>query len=613
MVDLKEFINEMVEKYAIPEKRELRDITAFLVDNEWFGHVPSLIDGKVCLDDGQILAITPSLQTFLSEPKCSDYLIDGLARSFPLTVEQFLQFCEEESVEEETKFYLADFLLYRLVKDLVLYTDEELSVLLRHATMDLIKAHGEFLTFFIAWLRAVTKTAYFRDYVMDKRYTMEIQNQAYDFSEYLELLYYLFNEEYIEDQEMYRKASESKNFTDTWLYLSIHFICALRYTDLQRIYHPELPYPPEEILRMIREDTFSANDARLVLLSITTRMCLLPFTPNKTDAATGVGAAKFTVPSSCEVHFGKLFALAEAHRQLEGSQDTPIIKKISTYEEISRYMGDEIGELFLEADFRSRSATKSYLQSIYMLADDVLQDGNDGPSVKGYILAALARSHKGSYGEFATTTFEYLKDAKFSGLTPEFVAFELLERGVLSFIPSMLLKIITEEEYSKLPVQKQTALIKELALTPKEVESIVSVVDKGQRQASVVVKEIITEGTDILTALHKIGSGEAFSKQPDSLCLLSAVNKLCPFATKRQCVGCKYEISTKSTMYLMISEFNRIRVLYQKTKDEHEKEKFKKLLTSVIIPKMDEMLFCIKRDYGDEVFSQYETLIKENT
>lgn len=62
---------------------------------------------------------------------------------------------------------------------------------------------------------------------------------------------------------------------------------------------------------------------------------------------------------------------------LDGSQDQPLIKKITTYKEISRYMGDDIGDLFLESDFRSRSATKSYLQMIYMIGDEILAEDND--------------------------------------------------------------------------------------------------------------------------------------------------------------------------------------------------------------------------------------------
>lgn len=546
MVDLRDFVTAELNRAPLTEKADFSDVVAYFVDNNWFGKRPMMVGGKVLLDEDQVATFQKSLRVFLAEAGNKDWLMDKLSERFPITAVQLQKFFKAENISEDICFYLADFLLYRLQKDLVLYSDAEVSFLLRQAAMDMIKVHGDCLTFFMAWLRAKGKTNFHRDYVMEKRYTMDIQNEAYDFDEYLRLLYYLFNKEYIAENEMYQKAAESKNYTDTWLYLSIHFICSLRYPDLARIYHPDLPYPPQEVLRRIRDNTFSENDSKMVLLSITERMCLLPFTPQKTESTSGVDHVKLCIPHSCEDHFGKLFALAEAHQQLAHCKNVPIIRKISTYAEINRYMGEEIGNLFLESDFRSRSATKSYLQSIYMLTDDVLADNKDVAGVKGYLLAALARSHKGSYGEFAATTFEYLKDAKMNGLSPEFVAYELLERGVLSFIPAMLLKMITGDEYTHLSVHKQTQMIQALDLSPHEVERMVVVVDKGKRQAELAIKEAVTGETDILTALHRIGTGQAFSKNPDCLCLLTSLGKMCPFTERRVCVGCKYEISTKA-------------------------------------------------------------------
>lgn len=612
MIEFKNYIKEMQANAVLTEKADAHSIISFLIDNRWFGKKPTYENGVVFLSDEQVKLFSAPLRQFLNTPMRSSILECMLSKKFPVTTKFLRKFFDEEQSEETTRFYLYDFLLYWLTKEIVFYTDADLTDLLRQATIDLTKSHGDILTFFLAWLRFETKVAYIKDYMMDKRYTMKLQNEAYAFDEYLQLLYYLFNEEYIRDHDMYQKASRSQNYTDTWLYLSMHFICALRYTDLKRIYHPDLPYPPKEVLKKIRENTFSDNDALHVLLSMTYRMCVLPFTPKKTDTTIGIGSVKLVIPASCEVHFGKLFAMAEAHRQLKGTPDTPIIRKITTYGEIKQYMGEEIGNLFLESDFRSRSATKSYLQSIYMLADDILEEDNSGPSVKGYILAAVARSHKGTYGEFAATTFEYLKDAKFNSLTPEFVAFELMERGVLSFISSTLLKMVTKEEYAKLPVQKQTEMIKLLNLNPRNVEGIVSIIDQGRRRADAAIREAMRSGDDLLSILHKIGSGQAFSKQPECLCLLSAINKLCPYGTKRQCVGCEYEISTKSTLFLLISEYNRMHELYRAAEDPLEKVKYKNLIKKIVLPKLDELLFCIKDTYGENAFASYEELLKEN-
>ncbi len=611
-MDLRDFINETIK---ICNSVTGTSIIAFLEDNDWFCSKPALKDGKVELTMEQIALFSEGLKRFISTPEeesNSTYLLGMLNAKFPTTTEKLDEFYNHIGLFEEDRFYITDFLLYTLSKDIILYNDSEIEMLLKKASFDLLKTHGDWLTFFLSWLRTKTKTRFVREYIMEKRYTMDIQNEAYSLDEYTQLLYYLFTESYIEDNDMYRKAADSKDYTDTWLYLCIHFVRPLRLTDLQRIYHPDLPYPPEIVIEKIADGTFTDNEARMVLLTISQRLCMLSLYPNKTAGTTGINSIKLDIPLNCESHFGKLFALAEAHRQINGKPDEPLIRKVSTYSEISRYMGEEIGLLFLESDFRARSATKSYLQSIMMISEEVDEEDIGGPSIKGYILASIARNHKGTYGELAEATATYLKDAKFNGLTPEFIAYELLERGVFSFIPSMLLKMTMADSYDKASVQNQTALIKALNVSPKEIESIVIACGKAKSQAELVVREALESGVDILTILHRIGSGEAVSKQPECLCLMTALGKICPMGKKRQCVGCKYEISTKSTLYLLIGEFNRLNSLHHIQQDGLEKNKYKHIITSVILPAMDEMLTCIKEDYGEEIYHQYEEFIKEN-
>lgn len=612
LLDLKKIINNCLEKTKNPYDKSMMEIVAFLLDNDWFGVTLTSKDENVFINNKDVDIISNPLTFFLTNPTDSSVLADMLEAKFPETTRFLLKFFGEEQTEESIKFYVMDFMLYYLEKDAFLYNDEQMEKLVEVASMELPKKYGDYLTFFFSWLKMETKTQYYRDYIMNQRYAMTIQNEAYDFEDYLKLFYYLLTPDYIEDNQMYQKAAKSKNFADTWLFLSMHFICSIRYTDMQRIYQPMLPYAPEEVIEKIQNDTFTDNDARYILLTITQRMSVLPLDPNKTSHHSNIPDVKFHVPKSCEVHFGKLFALAEAHRQLNGNTNEPLIRKIATHKEIERYMGEEIGDLFLEADFHSRSATKSYLQMLYQYTDDVLCEDSEGISFKGYLIASFARSHKGNFNQFAETTFEYLKDAKLNGLTPEFVAFELLERGVLSCITSMLLNIVTNKEYSKANVKNQTELTKKLNLSPNEVEKVVSLVDQAREQALLVINETIQTEESILTILHRIGCGEAFSKDSDSLCLLTAIHKVCPFE-RRQCVGCKFEISTYSTFYHLIEEFNRNYYTHQTSENAFKKQKAKYLLSNFVIPKLEEMLIEIKNNYGEETFKQYEELLKENT
>lgn len=612
MTDLNIYLTQQLSSKNNIQNRTIFDVITFFVNNNWFHAPPSVENGKAFVTQKEIDIYTPYLINFLSTDCDNDELISRLKSKFSHTTNKLLLFIKQEKIDENTCHYLFQFLLERLEKEIALYTDPEIASLVNLAAIDLTKAHGDCLTFFLSWLKRKCKTAYFKEYTMQKRYTMDIQNSAYSMDEYLELCYYLFNSEYIEENQMYQQAAMSKNYTDTWLYLSIHFICSIRYTDLQRIYHPYLPCSPEEVLEKVKTNTFSLKESTEVLLSITEKMSCMPFTPNKTKKSSGIGNVKFHVPVSCEEHFGRLFALAEAHAILDGSQGQPLIKKITTYKEISRYMGDDIGDLFLESDFRSRSATKSYLQMIYMIGDEILAENNDY-SVKGSILASLARSHKGNYGEFSSTTFEYLKDAKLSGLSPEFIAFELLERGVLSCIPSMLLKIVTQQQYDKLSVKEQTSLIQSLNLSPLEIESVVSAVDLNHKKAQNAVLSVMQSQEDIISVLQRIASGQAFSKQNESLCLMTALKKECPYFNRRQCVGCAYEIATKSTLYALISEYNRMYQLCISAETSSEKTKYKTLLQSIVLPNLLEMLTYLRDNYGEDVFHEYEQLIKENT
>lgn len=483
MIDFKEYAFSLQLKLHI----EMTDFNwifmKFLVDNDWFDIKPVWQDGMLMIEENDFLIHMDTIKVFFDnytleiEDK-NTILLSRLKGKFPETNEKLELFYQEYGFPDSIIYYLTDFLLKNLKQDICVMNDTDVGVLMTVACEELTKQYGDILCFLLKWIKDGFKTKYQNDYFMSKRQDKSFQNEAYETEKYLELLYCLFNEEYIIENDMYVRAAKSKNYVDTWLFLSLHFICALRNSDIIRIHHPKLTMEPEDVLRQVIEGDFSDEDARMTLYSITWRLSALPLVPNKTNKHSGVSSIKLCIPETIEAHMGILFSIAEAHRQLNNiPDDSPLIRIISDYDRITRYLGDEIGVFFLESNFRSRAANKSYMQSIFMLTDDILEN-DDEFNTKGYILAALARSHKGSYGEFANTTAVYLKDAKLSGFTPEFVAMEMFERGVLSFIPSMLLKMITNGEYNRLSVHKQTELIQELDLSPGQIETMVRISNK---------------------------------------------------------------------------------------------------------------------------------------
>lgn len=613
VVDLKSYLERILVELGAATIKHREKVSGFLLDNEWFGLSINLDDYTITEKDAEVLK--NHIKDYLTTPPGIKSMKGIFSKKFPSTSELFVQFAEEEKLSETNRFYLLDFLAYYLTKDLFLYSDAEVETLVEVATEALTKLQGNILIQFIKWLLNKGITRYRVSFEMTKRYTIESANGAYELDEYLELMYYLFNEDYIIKNDMLSKAANSKNYADTWLYLGLHFICALRSTDLERLGHPKLTREPLEVLEAVVDGTWSSSEARRTLLSITTRLTYLNLTPNKTKNASNVAQLKFHVPESCQVLIGTLLAICEAHFQLQipYNAENPLIRQIKTYEKITSYMGEEIGNLFLERNFSSRSANKSYLQSVAMLADDVLEEKSE-LNIKGYFLAALARSHKGDFNEFAQTTTTYLKDAQLGQLKPEMVAKELFERGVLSMIPSMLLTIVTRGKYKELSPSQQTKMIKSLDLTPVEIEKTLELsvrADLRSQQALKTLVENNVEPEQLLTICHRIGNGEAFSKQVESMCLLSALGKLCPYDDRQHCVGCQYELQTKSTLLLLIGEFNRLNKQYQKLKNELERGKVRAILEQQIKPCLTEMLEALSEQYGEAVLSDYEDIIKE--
>ena len=300
------------------ESREV--ISQFLLDNAWFGIKVDMTNLSISESDAQLL--TDKIKAFLSGPVGLTGLQPIFKQKFPMTFELFQDFSKEKKLSRSSRFYLQDFLAYDLTKDLFLYSDSEIEWLVQEATEVLSKSYGEELNNFIRWMMTKGITHYRKSFEMTARYTLEDKNGAYELDDYLELMYYLFNDSYIKKQDMLYQAASSKNYADTWLYLSLHFICALRTTDLERLGHPELPREPKGVLEAVQNGTWSSSEARRTLLSITTRLTFLNVRPNKTKRASNISQLKFHVPESCQDLIGTLLAICESHYQLGENTDS---------------------------------------------------------------------------------------------------------------------------------------------------------------------------------------------------------------------------------------------------------------------------------------------------
>lgn len=618
MEKLKDLLTAISGQYRIHDDNLKKHVVTLLVSNNWYGASPLIENGEIYIEDKDVPILRSKLTKYCASYHTGNHkkwesICERLHKDMPKTASLLKRYIQVSRLDDTVAYRFADFLLYALSGELPEATDQEVQTLMEEGYDELPKFFGDLLADYINWTKMHTKTVYQGVYSMEEYFSHENSTGAYEEQIYLKILYYLYNPDYIEQNKMYKKAAVSKNYVDTWLFLSMHFLCALRNTDLIRIPHPRIGDEPGNILRQIRAGTFQPEKARSVLYSIVWRLDALMLTPNKTSGTSGVSTIKFHVPESVEEHIGTLFAAAEAHFQISGAaNDKPLIRVISSYEQINRYMGKDIGDLFLENNFHSRQANKSYLQMIYLLTNNVLGE-NDEFKVKGYILAALARSHKGSYGSFAQTTSIYLKDAKMNGYSPELVAREMFERGVLSSTASMLLKMISDGEYEKLSVEEQTHMIQSLNMSPAEIERSVGVMQLNMKRSRAVAESIYQHRTkeEIMKALHRIGNGEAVSKCDGCMCLMTAIGALCPHNDIQNCVSCEYEIGTKTTLFIMLTEYKRLLDIYHTAVSQMEKTRSESIARDVVVPAIGELLKMVEEQYGREGIELLEKIIEE--
>jgi len=195
-----------------------------------------------------------------------------------------------------------------------------------------------------------------------------------------------------------------------------------------------------------------------------------------------------------------------------------------------------------------------------------------------------------------------LKDARFSGYSPEFIIRQMFERGVFGFVPAVLLEMYAGEEYIKLPVPRQTRLIGEVGLAAYQIEGLAEVVEraliKSRKAVGAVMQNRTAIAENIGNMLQNIASGAAPGRQKGYLCLMTAAGLPCPFANRDGCIGCGYEIYTKSAMYALLREYVRLDDAIDSA-EPADAYRYGLIMEQAVMPAVREILESAKLLYPD--------------
>jgi len=578
------------------------DLLEFMDGNEWFGmkyfmekNLP-MIELPITADFADALTLWLSAYKKPGRDKIR-LMLKHFSGIFPETCKLYKLFVSRHKAEDNHNAWrLLDYLLSEIDKEITAFSEAEIETLMHRmeteAPLTMLKMFADFLQTVKHKGEPLTKWIY----SFSHRDCPELTREAYPADDFAVMAYCVFNEDMWRQQGLIAKAVESKKSADMWLYIAMHFICALRVSDMKRLPAPALPYPGDVVFDKVLNGTFTVNESTAITEELRIRLKLKRLKPSKTSAHDKVPDIKLHIPESLKSPLGMITAIALAHHP-EIKPGDRFIKYDDRYD-VKDFFGTHFAEATKGKRFHSRRANKSYLQGIEVVANSHSPPGKP----KGYMLAALARSHKSGIGTLSETTDVYLKDAAFTGYTPEFIAHQMFERGVFSFIPVVLLKMYAGDGYTALPVSFQTKLIHSIGLEAHRVEWVSSAVDSALVKSRAAVAHVLREPTrikeNIFTLLQNIASGNAPSKQDECLCLMTAAELSCPHPDRVGCIGCGYEIYTKATMHTLVQEYVKLSTMKARVK-EADALRYGRILESAVLPAIKEMLCAMQMLYPD--------------
>lgn len=316
MLELRKYLDELRNRYSINDVDFEIKLCDYLVENRWFDVRIDHTDELYYVDDTEL---NMKLNAFLihyndsTEKKIADLF--SLYNSCSQQNVDFLkEYIAEFGMEADTLYYLLNFMIAYMPWDIRTCSNSEIEGILSDALVQLAKINYDTLADFIIWCSQEKKTIY-KSVTMVTNKTTKLK-EAYDLQTYGNYLYHFFNEDYIEENQMYKKALDNPKYAKIWLYICIRLICAVRNTDLVRIPHPKLNYSSEVCLQRIKDGIFDDYDAKMIVGSVTILFDVLKYVPNKTKRFDNVPNIQLFIPTSLVKHFGILFAIVESQMQL---------------------------------------------------------------------------------------------------------------------------------------------------------------------------------------------------------------------------------------------------------------------------------------------------------
>ena len=410
---------------------------------------------------------------------------------------------------------------------------------------------------------------------------------AYSYEEVIDLATVLFQDEYDELNGLTELALENHTYAETWLFLSLHYLCGWRASDIcdnwvyLNLHSSENPFgiKIEDIKNNILSEQITDKTYCDICNYSIEKIKMLNLYPSKTHTAKA-GQLKVMITPELRSFIGKLILIAEYHHQTfgEGYMKSYRISKYMNWVNLKFFFGEGIYKITGKHNLSSRRLNKSYLQGIENAARE-----NGNSSLMSHIIASYARNHTNT-----KTTLIYLRDHGLTGESANVVLYMMMQRGVMSMYLYTVLITAFPDSFKKLTAKEQTEIMSKISMTAFELESY----GTGEVASARIYEEFSKGNTkevrDILKSMYYVGQGLGTGKDNGIFCQKRSLGYICENPKYESCIAnlCPYHIFTAEGIPALLKVIKE----YNEKIDYTGNDKYKLALETVIIPAFQDII-----------------------
>ena len=466
-------------------------------------------------------------------------------------------------------------------------TDSDIDRLVDYATSR-TALHQQYLSMFLGFVRRNYSCRFSKQILIDyqKRESgAVVDTSPYSLEQYMLMAYMAFNDDHINTEELVEKALEDPRGAYCWLYTVWHYVGAWRTSDIKRIPIVTLPWSRTDIVVHVKGEDWRryADETSLILEHAINSARIRP---HKTQKRNGDRYLSVVFPESLREIIGLVYLIVYCH-----SSDEEIWCCNLRPQDFDVFFGDEYKKIFGNMSFGNRKANKSFLDHI---SEIVEKDSGNNNRVMGYMVASYARAHAIQEGGLSAVTAKYL-GVKMDGMTKDQIMMALYESGTCSFVPYMLLSVMSKERrFEALRVEDQSRIIKQSGINAFHAEMVSRALVKSFVESKTVVEQILytysEENKKVIAEkiLKAVVARHAVTPMVSTQCLLMAAGKSCPYG---KCVfGCRYGIYGRGAL-IYAAEFIREKYIeLAQARTDGARRKIRGLIEDSFIPAVVMML-----------------------